>query len=95
MGTQNILFDLYDEFDKKSVIMLNKVLPESCAWSEEEKNRVISQTQEKFSRPVVGAIPCYCDVLRADRSKIMAFENPSHRFIHDLEEVRLNIDRNL
>lgn len=95
LGTQNILFDLYDEFEKKSVIMLNKVLPESCIWSEEEKAKVISEIGERFRRPVVGAIPCYCDVLKADRSKIMAIENPLHHFIQDLEGVRQNIDRNL
>jgi hypothetical protein len=36
---------------------------------------------------VIGILPCYCDVLQSDRSKLLALDNPSHPFVTKLEKV--------
>jgi len=38
-------------------------------------------------------IPCYCDVLQADRTTIFALENPDHPFTGALREVAERLER--
>jgi hypothetical protein len=43
---------------------------------------------EKVLRhPVIGVIPCYCDVLQAKRTSLLAVDKPDHPFLRNLEEV--------
>ena len=93
LGTKNLLLDLYDAFERKSVILLNKVFPRNRSWSAEEKANLIAEMEGALGRSIIGAIPCYCDVLKADRSKILALEQPGHSFIGDLEEARNTLDK--
>ncbi len=91
-GTKSMLSELYDAFERKTLILLNKVFPESHIWSKGGKAELIKQVEENLRRPVLGAIPCYCDVLQADRSKILAIEERDHPFVRDLENVRDILD---
>ncbi len=94
-GTQNMLTDLYDAFEKKTVILLNKVFPEIHALSDKGKADMIHLVEKSLNRSVLGAIPCYCGVLQADRSKILAIEEPTHPFVKSLEEIREKLNSNL
>jgi hypothetical protein len=40
-----------------------------------------------LKHPIIGVIPCYCDVLEAKRTSLLAVEKPSHPFLRNLEEV--------
>ncbi len=93
LGTKSLLLELYDAFDRKTAILLNKVFPKSCTWGAEEKANLIAEMEGTFGRSVVGAIPCYCDVLKSDRSRILALEQPNHSFIKDLDETRSTLDK--
>ncbi len=86
-STEGLLHDLYDAFEKKTVVLINKVYPEAHQMDREGRQGVVGRVEQALGRPVIGAIPCYCDVLRTDRSSILAVENPDHRFIRDLEAV--------
>jgi MinD-like ATPase involved in chromosome partitioning or flagellar assembly len=91
-GVKTMLTEFYDEFEKKSVVLLNKVFPQTRIWSEDKKSKLVSQMEKFFGRPIVGVIPCYCDVLESKRSLLLAIENPSHPFLEDLREVMKKID---
>jgi MinD-like ATPase involved in chromosome partitioning or flagellar assembly len=90
-GTERLLAELYNPFDRKAVILLNKVFPENQPQSNKEKLATLGQLSKKFKSPIIGAIPCYCKVLQADRSTILSFEDPEHSFVKDLEEVTQKI----
>ncbi len=91
-GTESLLLELYDAFEKKTAILLNKVFPEKQFVENKGKIEALYQTDILFNRQVIGAIPCYCNVLQADRSSILAVEAHNHPFIKDLEEVRKNLE---
>ena len=92
-GTESLLLELYDEFEKKTAILLNKIFPEDQFAQSKKKVEILNQTENILRRPIVGTIPCYCNVLQSDRSSIMAIEDPNHPFIKNLEEVRDNLER--
>ncbi len=91
-GVRNMLVEFYDEFEKKSVILLNKVFPETRMWSEIERSELIKM-EKAFRRSIIGVIPCYCDVLEAKRESFLVFENPSHPFLKDLQEVTKKLEK--
>ena len=91
-GARRMLVELYDAFDKKTAIVLNKVTP-YMLFSEDDRKRTLTRIEEMFKKPVVGIIPCYCDVLLASRLKIFALERPEHPFARTMHEVVNALDR--
>ncbi|MGD0996419.1 MAG: AAA family ATPase [Candidatus Bathyarchaeia archaeon] len=91
IGTKNMLKDIFDILDKKTVIILNKFSPENRIIPNEE-NDLVSKTEEILKHPVISKIPCYCDVLQAERMALLAIQQPDHPFIKKLEEVADKID---
>lgn len=94
-GSESMLVDLYDAFEKKTNVLLNKVFPSAIKPAIEWKAEAIYHAEVVLKRPVLGAIPCYCDVLQAKRSVIFAVEKPDHPFIQDLEKVRERLAANI
>jgi len=91
-GVKNMLVEFYDEFEKKSVILMNKAFPQTRMWSDNERNGLITKMEKDFKRPVIGVIPCYCDVLEATRDSLLVVENPDHPFLKDLQEVAMKLE---
>jgi MinD-like ATPase involved in chromosome partitioning or flagellar assembly len=86
-GTKNMLSDLYDALDRKTVVLINKYSPESRGIGSVHDETVASSVAEILNHPVIGMIPCFCDVLEQDRTAIMAVEKPDHQFVKRLEEI--------
>lgn len=89
-GTESLLVDLYAAFEKKTAIVLNKVFPENQSPLQ-NKTDALNEVTRKFQSSIIGEIPCYCKVLLADRSTILAAEEPQHPFVKKLEEVVKNL----
>jgi MinD-like ATPase involved in chromosome partitioning or flagellar assembly len=90
-GTESLLVDLYAAFEKKTAVILNKVYPENQLSFQERRVNVIKNTTKRFRDSIIGEIPCYCKVLLADRSTILAAEEPEHAFVKKLEDVTKNL----
>jgi MinD-like ATPase involved in chromosome partitioning or flagellar assembly len=90
-GTKRMLRELYDLFEKKTEIVLNKVLNDfsSKSWKEEAQTRV----KDVYRAPLLGVIPCFCDVLRAEGNSIFSQEKPEHPFAKILDEIANKIDK--
>jgi septum site-determining protein MinD len=88
-GTRRMLRELYDLFEKKTEIVLNKVLDAAKS----RKQEVQEQTKDIYQVPLLGVIPCYCDVLRAEGGIIFAQEKPDHPFTKLLDEMAEEIDK--
>ena len=83
-GVRSMLSELYDVLGKKALVLVNKAFPETDPSCEE---KTISELKETVNCPILGTIPCYCDVLRAKRDRLLGLENPTHPFVGKLEAI--------
>jgi septum site-determining protein MinD len=89
-GTRRMLRELYDLFEKKTEIVLNKVLNASSSLM---KENVQTKIKDVYQAPLLGVIPCFCDVLRAEGNTIFVQEKPEHPFTKILDGIASEIDR--
>jgi septum site-determining protein MinD len=88
-GTRRMLRELYDLFEKKTEVILNKVLDVSSRVGKED---VQTKLKDIYQVPLLGIIPCFCDVLKSEGGVIFAQEKPGHPFTKILEEMANKID---
>jgi MinD-like ATPase involved in chromosome partitioning or flagellar assembly len=90
-GTRRMLRELYNLFEKKTGLVLNKVLDSTSKFKKEEMQQKVKQT---YQVPLLGLVPCFCDILRAEGGVIFAQDKPDHPFTKILDEVTKKIDEN-
>jgi len=88
-GTSRMLRELYDLFEKKTEVVLNKVLDDFLKTG---RDQVQARLKDKYQVPLLGIIPCYCDVLKAEGGIIFAQERPNHPFTKLLEEMTTKVN---
>ncbi len=86
-GTRRMMRDLYELFEKKTGIILNKIPFEHLGAA--QKNDSIKLATNQL--PIVGAVPCSCDILAAGGKCLFASEKPEHPFTKTLEEIAANL----
>jgi len=91
-GTKRMLHELYDLFEKKTDIVLNKVL--YGVSSKAGKEDIQAKIKDVYQVPLIGMIPCFCEVLKGEGSVIFAQERPEHPFSKILDEIAAKIDKN-
>jgi MinD-like ATPase involved in chromosome partitioning or flagellar assembly len=89
-GTKRMLHELYDLFEKKTDVVLNKVLHD--VYSQQGKEQMQVKIKDLYQVPLLGIIPCFCDVLKAEGSILFAQERPEHPFAKILDEMATKID---
>jgi MinD-like ATPase involved in chromosome partitioning or flagellar assembly len=87
-GTQRMIRDLYELFEKKTGIIINKI-PFECFSGLLQKNNSIKLATHQL--PIVGAVPCSCDILAAGGKCLFASEKPNHPFTKTLKEIAANL----
>jgi septum site-determining protein MinD len=90
-GTQRMTHELYDLFEKKTGILLNKVLTEALT-TESQKRNLYERLHNIHTLPILEVIPCFCDILRAGGTQIFAEEKPDHPFTKTLEKIATKIE---
>jgi len=88
-GTRRMLRELYDLFEKKTELVLNKVMDVSTKPAKEELR---SRVKDTYQVPLLGLIPCFCDVLKAGGTTVFASEKPDHPFARILDEIANEIN---
>jgi septum site-determining protein MinD len=91
-GTKRMLHELYDLFEKKTEIVLNKVLYDVS--SKLGKESMQTKVKDMYQVPLLGIIPCFCDVLKGEGNIIFAQERPEHPLAKILDEIANAIDNN-
>jgi len=82
----NMLEEYNDVFEDKTSILLNKAFPEtSCLCDRGQEEQAIRLLAD-IKIPLIGMIPCYCDVLTT-QTRLLMFEKRGHPFFGRLEEV--------
>jgi MinD-like ATPase involved in chromosome partitioning or flagellar assembly len=84
-----MLRELYDLFEKKTEVVLNKVLDVSSRASKDDMQ---TKLKDIYQVPLLGVVPCFCDVLKAEGGIIFAQEKPGHPFTKILDEMANKID---
>jgi len=90
-GTQRMIDELYELFEKKTGLIMNKVLTEVLT-SKTERSELAKKLLNSYNLPLIEMIPCFCDILRTGNSSIFSLENPEHPFVKTLDRVATNIE---
>jgi MinD-like ATPase involved in chromosome partitioning or flagellar assembly len=91
-GTGRMVRDLYQLFEKKTGLVLNKVLDST---SQSRKNEMRAKVASVYHMPLIGLIPCFCDVLRAEGKLIFVQDKPDHPVTRILEEMARHVEAEL
>jgi MinD-like ATPase involved in chromosome partitioning or flagellar assembly len=90
-GTKRMLSELYNLFEKKTGLVLNKVLdPSVTAKKTEMQNRI----KTDYQVPMLGVVPCFCEILRAEGNLIFVQDKPDHPFSKILAEMARKLENN-
>jgi len=84
-GTKRMLRDLYDLFEKKTELVLNKVMYDDALRS--GRDRLQALVKDTYQVPLLGVIPCFCDISRAEGKIIFVHEKPEHPFTRILDDI--------
>lgn len=91
-GSQRMTSELYDLFEKKTGILVNKVIAEYLS-SEKELKKFNKYIKSIHTLPVLATIPCFCEVLRAAGDFIFTEERPEHPFTETLKELAAKVEK--
>jgi MinD-like ATPase involved in chromosome partitioning or flagellar assembly len=90
-GTQRMIEELYELFEKKTGLIMNKVFNE-ILQSKTHRADLAKQLMNGYNLPLIEMIPCFCDILKTGGTTIFATENPEHPFIKTLDRVATTIE---
>lgn len=90
-GTRRMLKELYNLFEKKTGLVINKVLDYN---SKNRREELYDRVKNTYQVPLLGIVPCFCDILRAEGNFIFAQDKPDHPFSMLLDEMAKKIDAN-
>jgi MinD-like ATPase involved in chromosome partitioning or flagellar assembly len=90
-GTQRMIGELYDLFEKKTGLVMNKVFAE-ILQSKTHRVDLAKQLMTSYNLPLIEMIPCFCDILKTGGTIIFASENPEHPFIKTLDRIATTIE---
>ena len=84
--------ELYDLFEKKTGILVNKVIADYLS-SEKEQKKFDKYIKSIHKLPVLATIPCFCEVLRAAGDFIFTEEKPDHPFTETIENLAAKVEK--
>lgn len=90
-GTRRMLRELYNLFEKKTGLVINKVLDGA---SKSKRDEMTEKVRTLYQVPLLGIVPCFCDILRAEGNFIFAQDKPDHPFTKILDEMTKKIENN-
>jgi septum site-determining protein MinD len=90
-GTRRMLKELYNLFEKKTGVVMNKVLDFN---SKAKQDELYDRVKNTYQVPLLGIVPCFCEILRAEGNFLFALEKPDHPFSTLLNEMAKKIDAN-
>ena len=91
-GSQRMTNELYDLFEKKTGILVNKVVADRLSTKDEQK-KFSKYINSIHNLPILATIPCYCEVLRAAGNFIFTEEKPDHPFTETLKDLATNVEK--
>lgn len=93
-GAQRMVMDLYEPFEKKTFILVNKAMPHMFV-KEDSQSNLIDSVKGHFTQPIIAIIPCYCDLLLAQRVSLFTLDKPEHPFTWTLNEIVKRLENHI
>ncbi len=90
-GTKRMLNELYNLFEKKTGLVINKVLD---AASKSKSAEMAKKVRDTYQVPLLAMVPCFCEILRAEGNFIFPQDKPDHPFTKILSEMAAKIENN-
>jgi septum site-determining protein MinD len=90
-GTKRMISEFYKMFETKTGLIINKVLDEEAKSTNEEYVKKIKAT---YKVPLLGAVPCFCEILKAEGRYLFPQDKPEHLFTRLLAEMATKIEKN-
>jgi len=90
-GTQRMIDELYELFEKKTGLIMNKVLFDVLE-SKTQRADLAKKLLNSNNLPMIEMIPCYCDILRTGGVSVFVNENPEHPFVKTLDRMATTIE---
>jgi MinD-like ATPase involved in chromosome partitioning or flagellar assembly len=90
-GTKRMISELYNLFEKKTGLVLNKVLDTAATA---KKTEMQNKIKADYQVPLLGMVPCFCEILRAEGNLIFVQDKPDHPFTKILAEMAKKIETN-
>ncbi|HKZ94944.1 MAG TPA: MinD/ParA family protein [Candidatus Bathyarchaeia archaeon] len=90
-GTQRMIDELYDLFEKKTGLVMNKVLFDVLE-SKNQRAELAKKLLSSNNLPMIEMIPCFCDILRAGGVTVFVNEKPEHPFVKTLDRMATTIE---
>jgi len=87
-GTKRMLAELYNLFEKKTGVVFNKVLDPSATAKRAEMQQKV---KTDYHVPLLGMVPCFCEILRAEGNFIFVQDKPDHPFTKIMAETAIKI----
>jgi septum site-determining protein MinD len=91
-GTKRMIHELYDLFEKKTGIILNK-MPIEMISSTNEREKIRENYEKIHGLPILGVVPCFCDILRTGGTQLFIQEKTEHPFTNILSEIAAKIEK--
>jgi septum site-determining protein MinD len=82
-GTREMSKGIYEALGRKSALVLNKIPLEQLA-EEGGEQRFESKLEALFHMPVLGLIPCFCELMAMGGKFLFVLEKPEHTFSKSL-----------
>lgn len=76
-GTRRMLRELYNLFEKKTGLVINKVFDSA---SKSKRDEMAKKVKSVYQVPLLGIVPCFCEILRAEGNFIFPQDKPDHPF---------------
>lgn len=89
-GTQIMVNELYELFEKKTGILLNKVPLGRKSLTKVEALTTL-EYENLYKLPVLGVIPCFCEMLEVEVATFFE-DKPNHLFTRIFENIALRVD---
>ncbi|MBM5804696.1 MAG: hypothetical protein FJZ49_01255 [Candidatus Verstraetearchaeota archaeon] len=90
-GTVRMIQELYDVFEKKTAIIVNKAIGYGT-MNDGEKTKILNGLHEKYKETVIGVLPCFCEVGAMKRASVFVLKEPKHPFTKMIEKIATKLD---
>jgi septum site-determining protein MinD len=91
-GTKRMIKGMYEVLDKETGMIVNRILGTEI-YAPEAAEKLKAGLEKEFNLPVLGIIPCLCQVQPARGLGILATSQPSHIFVQRLTGITKEIER--
>jgi len=85
-GTKELSKGVYEALGRKSGVVLNKIPLEQVAAAG-GREKFVKQIETEIGLPLLGLIPCMCELMAYGGKIIYALEKPEHTFTRSIGEI--------